>query len=114
MARAKLDIDPKEVETLASYGCTATEIAAFFNCNETTIRKRFSENLTKGKESGKIRLRQKQFKVAMAGNVAMLIWLGKQTLGQTDKQGIEHSGTIDSKLTIEVIKIKGKDEDNGK
>jgi len=89
MSRAKLDIDAEQVEALASYGCTNTEIASFFECNETTIRKRFSENLTKGRDGGKIRLRKKQFQVAMAGNVSMLIWLGKQTLGQKDQQEIE-------------------------
>jgi len=101
-----LDIDPKKVEALASYGCTNTEIASFFGCDKSTITKRFSINVTKGKESGKIRLRQKQFETAMKGNVAMLIWLGKQTLEQSDKQDIEHSGKIDGKLTIEVIKTK--------
>ena len=94
-----LDIDSKQVEALASYGCTKTEIAAFFGCNETTIRKRFSENLIKGKESGKIRLRKKQFEMAMKGNVSMLIWLGKQTLGQKDQQG------IDGDLRVTINKI---------
>ena len=35
---------------------------------------------------GKIRLRQLQWKAAESGNVSMLIWLGKQYLGQSDKQ----------------------------
>ena len=30
-------------------------------------------------------LEEKQYEVAMEGNVQMLIWLGKQHLGQTDK-----------------------------
>lgn len=30
-------------------------------------------------------LRLKQFEVALSGNVTMLIWLGKQYLGQTDR-----------------------------
>jgi hypothetical protein len=29
-------------------------------------------------------LKRKQFDMAMKGNVTMLIWLGKQTLGQRD------------------------------
>jgi len=112
--RKRIEIDPKQVEALASYGCTNTEIASFFGCDRTTIAKRFSRNLTKGKDSGKIRLRQKQFDVAMKGNVMMLIWLGKNVLDQTDKQDIAHSGEIDSKLIIETIQVKGKDEDNSK
>jgi hypothetical protein len=30
-------------------------------------------------------LKRKQFQVAMRGNPALLIWLGKQYLGQSDK-----------------------------
>lgn len=101
MARPKLDIDAKQVEALASYGCTNTEIASFFGCEKSTITKRFSINVAKGKEGGKIRLRKKQFEVAMSGNVSMLIWLGKQTLDQSDKQDIEASGDIG--ITIKKI-----------
>jgi len=114
MPRVKLEIDAKKVEVLASYGCTNTEIAAFFECNETTIRKRFSEYLTKGRESGKIRLRKKQFEVAMSGNVSMLIWLGKQVLGQTDKQDIEHSSSKINPLQIIVSNNGSKPEKTAK
>ena len=89
MARPKkYNIDPKEVEKLAGLGCTNTEIAAFFGCSKDLIGKSYSTNVEKGKENGKIRLRQWQMKAAQKGNVAMLIWLGKQMLGQADKQEI--------------------------
>jgi len=107
-------IDAKQVEALASYGCTTSEIASFFDCNKSTISRRFATVIEKGREQGKIRLRKKQFEVAMLGNVAMLIWLGKQVLDQTDKKDIEHSGEIDSKLIVETIHIKDKNENNGK
>ena len=47
------------------------------------------KNITKGKDKGKMRLRQMQWKAAEGGNVSMLIWLGKQVLGQSDKQELE-------------------------
>jgi IS30 family transposase len=87
--RPKIDIPELKVEQLASFGCTNVEIAQFFGVNESTIRRGFAENLTKGRASGKIKLRQLQMKAAEAGNVSMLIWLGKQVLGQQDKQEIE-------------------------
>ena len=91
MARPKkYDIDKTQVEKLAGYGCTNIEIANFFGCDESLIRKSYSEYLTKGREKGKIRLRQLQWRSAESGNTSMLIWLGKQLLGQTDKQEIEH------------------------
>ena len=90
MARPKkYNIKPEDVEKLASYGCSNSEIASFFGCDESLISKSYSRNITKGKEKGKIRLRQMQWKAAERGNVSMLIWLGKQVLGQTDKQEVE-------------------------
>jgi hypothetical protein len=89
MARPKkYNIDAEQVEKLAGLGCTNVEIASFFGCDESLIRKSYSEYIAKGKEKGKIRLRQLQMRAAEKGNVAMLIWLGKQMLGQTDKQEI--------------------------
>ena len=84
----KYNIDSDQVSKLASFGCTNLEIASFFGFDESLIRKSYSEFLTKGREKGKIRLRQWQLKAAERGNVAMLIWLGKQMLGQADKQEI--------------------------
>ena len=84
----KYNIDVEQVEKLAGLGCTNIEIASFFGCDESLIRKSYSEYIAKGRDSGKIRLRQYQWASAKKGNVVMLIWLGKQILGQTDKQEI--------------------------
>ena len=84
----KYNLDTNQVEQLASFGCTDTEIASFFDISRTTLERNYEHYLTKGRESGKIRLRQYQWASAKKGNVAMLIWLGKQLLGQSDKQEI--------------------------
>ena len=90
MARPKkYDIDTEKVEQLAGFGCTNTEIASFFGCSTDLIEKSYSEFLTKGRDKGKIRLRQLQWRAAERGNTSMLIWLGKQVLGQSEKT--EHS-----------------------
>ena len=96
MARPKkYDIDTKEVEKLAGYGCTNIEIADFFGCSPDLIEKSYSEFLTKGRATLKKRLRKAQLDAALSGNSTMLIWLGKQMLGQVDKQEIEHIRPID-------------------
>ena len=96
MARPKKYEIPKDkIEQLASFGCTNTEIASFFDCSETTLTRNYGGFLTKGRDKGKIRLRQLQWKQAEKGNVSMLIWLGKQVLGQTDRQEVEHIRPID-------------------
>ena len=43
-------IDNEDVERLAGFGCTNIEIASWFGCDESLIRKSYSEFLTKGRE----------------------------------------------------------------
>ncbi len=96
MARPKkYNIDGKKVEQLASFGCTNTEIAQFFGCDESLIRKSYSEFLTKGRASGKIKLRKLQWNSAKNGSTPMLIWLGKQILGQTDSPQYDNEELIE-------------------
>ena len=68
MARPKkYKIDTKEVEKLASYGCTNIEIGDFFGCSPDLIEKSYSEFLTKGRADAKIRLRKLQWASAESG-----------------------------------------------
>ena len=85
MARpTKYNIKGEEVQKLSKFGMTNVEIADFFGCDESLIRKSYSEYLTKGRAKGKMRLRQLQWQSAEKGNTSMLIFLGKQMLGQMD------------------------------
>ena len=86
--RKKFDIDERIVFAMAKVGGTLSEIAAHFGCSETVIGKRFGELIRQAKASRRIRLRQKQYQVALEGNPTMLIWLGKQELGQVDESRI--------------------------
>jgi hypothetical protein len=86
--RPKLEIDGDLVEKLAGIGCPNKEIAAIVGCSVDTLDRHFADVIAKGRENGKTRLRKKQIEVALAGNVTMLIFLGKNMLGQADKQEI--------------------------
>ena len=83
---------------LASFGCSTVEIAKLHNCDEHTIRKRFKEELERGRESMKIKLRQLQWKQAENGNTSLLIFLGKQYLGQSDRNELELVGNLEGIL----------------
>lgn len=85
MARPEKPIDGEIVLKLASFGCTTKDIADVLKCSDQTLNRRFSEELAEGRAKLRNRLRAKQIDVALSGNVAMLIWLGKQLLDQTDK-----------------------------
>jgi hypothetical protein len=65
-------------------GCTDSEIARWFGIEESTLKYNFSEIIAKGREQLKQSLRQAQIRLAMSGNATMLIWLGKNILGQSD------------------------------
>ena len=86
MARPKkYNIDTKQLQKLAKFGCTNKEMADFFGCSADLLEKSYSEYLTKGRAEQKMRLRQLQWKSAEKGNVSMLIFLGKNILGQQDR-----------------------------
>ena len=98
MGRPKLDIDADKVEMLASFGCSTIEIARLHNCDESTIRLRFKNELERGRENMKIKLRQLQWKAAENQSNAMLIFLGKQYLGQSDRNELELVGNLENLL----------------
>jgi hypothetical protein len=80
-------VPPDEVYKLAEIGCTDREIAEWFMIKEDTLRYNFADYLTKGRAGLKRRLRAIQLDVALKGNAVMLIWLGKNILGQSDNPG---------------------------
>ena len=90
--------DPDKIQMLASFGCSITEIAKYFRIDESTVRKNYKDELETGRESLKVRLRQLQWDHAARGNTALLIWLGKQYLGQTDRKEIDLIGNLESVL----------------
>jgi len=111
MARPKLVIDPKTVEGFAKLGALNTEIADHFGCDEGTIRKRFSDILAKARASRKIKLRELQWRLAEKGNLGMLIWLGKQELGQHEK--VEQAIAMTDKLSEGFIFLEKPKDENG-
>jgi len=91
--RPKKVIDEKQVEALAGINCSYEEMAAVLDCDERTLSRNFAQAIKKGRALHKMSLKRKQHEQAMAGNVTMLIWLGKQHLGQTDKVESQTDGT---------------------
>lgn len=84
VGRDKKIIPPRDVERLAQMGCKDSEIADWFGIDENTLRYNFSVELLKGKLALNQSLRQAQIKLALNGNATMLIWLGKNILGQSE------------------------------
>lgn len=100
--RPKFQIDYQAADRLAKMQCTVTEIAEFLGCSRRTLERdaEFCRIHKKGLEVGRASLRRLQWKKAEAGDRVMLIWLGKQYLGQKDKH--EHAGDEDHPIELEV------------
>ena len=89
MGRTRIDIDEKKVLRLAKLGATNTDIAYVVGCSENVIRARFGEIVAKGRATRRNSLRRWQWKAASEGNIAMMIWLGKQYLDQSEKSEVK-------------------------
>lgn len=114
----KIDLD--ELEKLCAMQATQVEIASFFGVTPQAVEKRISENrsypvkldngetvklsfreiMERGYNRGKISLRRAQFQAALAGDRTMMVWLGKQILGQRDNLDTVLSGPAGGPIEI--------------
>ncbi len=102
MPRKRVVIDFEQVEKLARLGCTHDEIASYLGCNRKTLErsKKFLEVYERGLDHARISIRRMQIKAAQDGNSTMLIFLGKQLLGQRDKFPETDNAAGNDKVTI--------------
>ena len=117
MGRTKIDIDWGRVEEMAIKGANGAQIAGALGVHYDTLVNRFKEDntsdfskyLTTKKEKGNQLLHEKQWEVAMTGDKTMLVWLGKQRLGQTERQQTDITTGGDKITKVELIKGHGAD-----
>ena len=89
--RPSIEVDLKKITELCRFMLADYELAAALGMSPRTFTNKKAENpaiaeaMEEGYNMGKRSLRSRQLQIAMGGNVAMLIWLGKQYLGQKDK-----------------------------
>jgi hypothetical protein len=112
--RPHVDIDWAAFNTLCAVACTREEIAAYFKCSIPTIERavlrehgmRYGEYYAQHASHMTAALRRKQIQLALNGNVTMLIWLGKQYLGQSEQQKTEVSGPGGSPIEVNVANVR--------
>ena len=91
MGLKAVKIDKDQVQALARLGCTWDEIADVLGVARSTLGKNMKTDKSvrdayeKGIAEGDVSIRRAQYDSAMQGKTAMLIWLGKNRLGQTDR-----------------------------
>jgi len=98
-----------QFEKLCQIQCTEEEISDWFGieigtlnrwCQRTYEGRTFEEVFEIKKGVGRVSLRRAQWRMAMK-NVPMAIFLGKNILGQTDRQQVE---TIDKTAVVDEVK----------
>ena len=117
MSRPEKPINWEVVENLLVSGCLGTEIAAQFDMHPDTFYRRveqqygmgFTDYSSEKRCKGNAVLRAKQFEKAVKkGDNSMLIWLGKNRLGQKETQEsvIPNQGALD--ITHELLEENKK------
>ena len=103
--RPKKTIDYELVAKLAMIQCTEEEIAGILDISTRTLQRdsEFCRIFQTKKEAGRSSLRRMQWKTAESGNPTMQIWLGKQYLGQKDKQELTGEDGGDINITIKRV-----------
>lgn len=92
-----IEIDWEIVDGLLEAGNDGVRVAANLGMSPETLYRKckneknisFESYAAQKRARGDSLLAAKQYTIAMKGNVSMLIWLGKNRLGQKDKQDIE-------------------------
>ncbi len=115
--RPRHELDYTLLDKLCAIQCTGEEVASVMGIDYDTLNRAlkrdgnagFAEYFKKKGAHGRTSLRRKQMESALSGNTSMMIWLGKQYLGQRDKQETELSGPdggaikTDNKFTVEIV-----------
>ncbi len=100
----------KQIKIFGGLCATHDEMASWFGCSINTIDRYMMDETSevfqvykKAQSSFKSSLRSKQREKALSGDNSMMIWLGKQILGQKDK----HDHTTDGKpISMPILDIE--------
>lgn len=110
MVRPRKKINRKQFESLCAIQCTQAEICSVLDVCEDTLLKwcketykmSFSEIYKQKRELGCMSLRRKQMELALSGNPAMQIFLGKNLLHQSDNP-------VQDKIRLKEIELREKE-----
>lgn len=116
--RPRKEINIEELKKLCGIQATARECAYWFDVSEDTIDRRvkeagyagFADFYKKHNADGLIALRRAQMRAAIDDrNPTMLVWMGKQVLGQKDKVHNEHTGEGGAPMKIQQVVLAAPD-----
>ena len=116
VGRPKTELNLDEIEKLCRLNCTMPEIAYYFDIPLRTLEDKYTndqqvrQSIDRGRAHGMLSLRRKQIQIMdESNNATMAIWLGKQILGQKDKQEIISDINIEEKKVIDITRLTDDD-----
>ena len=116
VGRPKIELNLGELERLSRLNCSMPEISAYFDIPLRTLEDKFTNEpevrkaIEKGRATGMLSLRRKQIQIMEdTNNSTMAIWLGKQMLGQTDRQEIRQDINIEERKVLDVSRLSDDD-----
>jgi hypothetical protein len=89
-----------QLEELAAMGLSDEEFSTLLGRSESWTKANCSSPIKRGRARLRQSLRRAQIKSALSGNPTMLIWLGKQYLGQRDRGSLDVSAEQHRPLTL--------------
>lgn len=100
--RPQIPIDWNVVDKWLEADCTGTQVAGMLGIHADTLYNRcqqdkgvtFTVYSNEKKSKGDAQLKIKQYSEAMGGDRGMLIWLGKQRLGQRENHDVNVTGAM--------------------
>ncbi len=106
--KAQESIDKAELEKLMRLCPSRKESADWFNVSESSLERFIKEHFSlsfdalrdKSFVHTKIAIKRAQIEKALKGDNTMLIWVGKQYLGQRDVQAVQLSNDGDKGIKI--------------
>ena len=105
-------VDYQQLQKLCAIQCTGEECAALLDIDYDTLNRHlkndgyggFTDYFKKYSANGKASLRRRQYKAAVEdGNVPMMIWLGKQYLGQKEPERAEQAEQGPPQIKIDIV-----------
>jgi len=111
MGRPEKEMNWVLLDSILQLGARLIDCAEMLDMSEDSVQNKIKDeygctfSVYRERKMSKIRMRllQKQYDVAMLGNVSMLIWLGKNILNQSDKMETK-TVEVSKEDTITLIK----------
>lgn len=107
--RPPKEIDLQKLKEFLAVNMPIKRIGHYFNCTPETLYNKYADLIIEANVNHEHRIREAQLQAAVSGNPTLLIWLGKQYLGQRDVQEVAIEDKRPSVSDIKFIPLQRDD-----